>query len=54
MEFGLGYWRRLQLQLFGLALAGVVLAVLVRLAVGVEWSEALLFALPLALAAAPL
>ena len=54
MEFGLGYWRRLQLQLFGSALAGVVLAVLVRLAVGVEWSEALLFALPLALAAAPL
>ena len=45
--------QRLQLHLIAWALVGVMLGLLVRTVIGTPWSDALVFALPLALVAAP-
>jgi two-component system sensor histidine kinase AlgZ len=47
-------WRRLQLQLAASGVLGAVLGLLVRVVIGAEWLDALVFALPLAIVATPL
>lgn len=46
--------RRLELHLVAWALAGAILALLVRMVIGVDWTDALVFAMPLGFLAAPL